>query len=109
MAKINELSTVSGNNEWYVVYDDSDSITDYFHSYRGSQKRMAELITEDGADIIEVNLQNGHTVEEKDIKAVQRLAKKTGYKFELKHEEKTNYAGEKWNHTYGILTKEVKK
>jgi hypothetical protein len=27
MAKINKLSTISGNREWYCVYDDSDSMS----------------------------------------------------------------------------------
>ena len=81
MTKIKELSTISGNHEWYVVFDDSDSSTDYFHSSRGSQKYMAEIVNKYGSEVINVDLQNGTEVKERDVKSVKRLAKKTGYIF----------------------------
>ena len=102
-AKITRLCTISSNSEWYVIYNDSDSMTDYFHSRSGSQKRITEYVKEDGANIIEVTLQNGNEVKEKDIKGLHRLAKKTGYTFELIEKEVIRFDGNKGINKYGVL------
>jgi hypothetical protein len=107
MAKINHISTISGNNEWYVVYDNSDSMTDYFNSTRGSQKYITEVVKNDGAEHINVTCQNGTTVSETNIKAIKRLAKRTGYKVQFKKMNCTNYSGDVWVKEWAELTKEV--
>lgn len=109
MAQIHKLCTISGNRDWYVIFNDTDSSTDYFNSVSGSQKSMAEYIKKYGAEHIGVTLMNGREVDEKDIKGVKRLAKKTGYVFELKEEERIAFDGTKWVEIYGTLKKEVRK
>ena len=104
-AKICKLSTISSNGDWRVVFDDSDSSSDYWHSHSGSRMRMAELIGEFGDGVIMVDVQNGCDVKEGVIKAVFRLAEKTGYKAELVKEEKAGINNEKWMLTQIKMTK----
>ena len=103
MAKISSLYAIG--KEWFVVFDDSDSQTDYFHSTRGSQKYITETIVKYGGDIIEVTIQNGHETQQKSIKGVERLAKNCGYTSEFIQEKVTSLQGEKWIKEYMILRK----
>jgi len=105
MAKIKTISTISGNREWYAVYDDSDSMTDYFNSTRGSQKYITQRVMEDGADLIEAQIQNGYDVKEKDIKGIQRLAQRAGYTCTLTTEPCKSMDGTVWVRKWAELTK----
>ncbi|MDD4720683.1 MAG: hypothetical protein PHQ88_07495 [Bacteroides sp.] len=64
----------------FVIYNDTDSSTDYFHNYSLNQKETAEWINESGADFITVHVVN----EDQTIPAVRRLkqiCKKCGYEY----------------------------
>jgi len=56
MAKIYSIGMSWKDN--YVVYDDSDSQTDYFHGYSLGQRSTVEWVEKDGADIIRVDVTN---------------------------------------------------
>lgn len=78
------------NMQWkenYVVYDDSDSQTDYFHSTRGSADYMAKVLRQSGADLViaePVNNDNDPKYERR----VKIIAKKAGYAVTRKDEKK---------------------
>ena len=79
MSKINQVTFEHNDN--YVIYDDCDSMTDYFHMYSGSLKRIIEAIKERGGDkIVCVVCNNDETIP--GLKRAKRIAKNCGYDLE---------------------------
>ena len=75
-AKINQVTfEYSGN---YCIYDDCDSMTDYFHMTNGSLKYMIKCILERGADeIVCAVCNNDKSIP--GLKRARRIAKACGY------------------------------
>lgn len=76
MAEITQLEIE--RKEQYVIFNDSDSQTDYFHSTRGSLKYIISTIKKYGGKQIIVNVINNA----QDIPAVRRInaiCKQCGY------------------------------
>lgn len=62
----------------FVVYDDSDSSTDYSHSYSLPTRDAIKWIRRDGADRVELRPINAST-DPKFAKRARRIAKAAGY------------------------------
>jgi len=111
MAKIYQLQLE--HKEQYVVFDDCDSQTDYFHSTRGSLKYIISAIQKYGGDMITVNVTNNA----QDIPAQRRVnavCKACGYTAkDLSEMRKRTYSRypdnvevvEEYKHLEWILTK----
>ena len=86
-----------GHKENYAVYNDTDSMTDYFHSTRGSVKYMIECINEDGADIIYTDTTNNNP-DIPTLRRVKQICAACGYYFIDKSHWKTSQwnDGQKW-------------
>ena len=71
----------------YVSFDDSDSMTDYFHGYSMGVNRVVEWVKKDGGKQIKITVTNNDQ-KIPSLKRVQLIAK-AGYTIEDKSEEKT--------------------
>jgi hypothetical protein len=71
----------------YVSFDDSDSMTDYFHGYSMGVNRVVEWVKKDGGKQIKITVTNNDQ-KIPSLKRVQQIAK-AGYTIEDKCEEKT--------------------
>lgn len=81
----------SVNMSWkdnYCSFDDSDSMTDYFHGYSLGINRTVEWIKKDGGKTIKITVTNNDS-KIPALKRVQQIAKECGYTIEDKCEEKT--------------------
>lgn len=78
MAKIVTITFYWKDN--FVNFSDTDTTTDYFHSYSLGQKETAEWINEKGADIITTRTVN-NDVSIPTLKRVKQLCKKAGYEY----------------------------
>ncbi len=100
-AKIDQITFWDRDN--LVVFDDTDSSTDYFHGAGISMKQMLEWVLKDGAGMITVDFGNN----EEKPKFHQRLKRleQLGYAIQRVEEERTGLGGHRWKYVYYRLTK----
>ncbi|OYT64174.1 hypothetical protein B6U67_00800 [Methanosarcinales archaeon ex4484_138] len=101
MAKINEITMYRYDiNVWF---DDTDTMTDYFHHYSLPVRQAIEWIKEKGADEISVTVVNN----DESIPTMRRLkqiAKTCGYKIEDRSEMRVYKAtGEEYKYLEYLL------
>lgn len=87
MSKITEITLSWKDNT--VWFDDTDASTDYFHSYRLTQKATVEWVGRHGADRIHVRVVNN----DPNIPAMRRL-RKIARDLAYKLEDASGFAGE---------------
>lgn len=69
--------TIYDQGENYLSYSDTDSMTDYFHGTSAGQRRTADLLRTDGAEVVKF-FANGRISEAAERRARQ-VAKWAGY------------------------------
>lgn len=92
MAKIDSITMYDSDN--YVSYNDSDSMTDYFHGYSLGVATTIEWLKKDGADAVRVRA-NGD-FDSRDHKRAKRIAKGAGYDLTLQSKTYPNGVTQTW-------------
>jgi hypothetical protein len=64
----------------FVIFNDTDLMTDYFHSYSLGQAETADWINGKGADIITIHVVN-EDASIPHLRRVKQICKKCGYEF----------------------------
>ena len=88
VARIYSINISQKDN--YVSFDDSDSMTDYFHGYSLGVNRTAEWIKKHGGRSIGVNVTN-NDITTPALRRIQLIAKTAGYNIEDKTHMHTYY------------------
>ena len=64
----------------FVIFDDSDSMTDYFHNYSLGQKSTIEWLKEKGANVIVVHVSNNDS-SIPFIRRIKQICKQCNYEY----------------------------
>ncbi len=87
----------------YAVYNDSDAMTDYFNSTRGTLNYIGDQVRECGADAIVVKVTN-NDADLPHLRRVKRICKVSGYTFvDESHDHTYPGRGDNEPHTVRVI------